>query len=52
MSNKPILIVCGEPNSIFSEILVKSFNHYKSHKPIILLGSYDLLSNLICNLFN
>ena len=28
MNKKPILIVAGEPNSIFSEILVKSFKIY------------------------
>ena len=43
MNFKPILIVCGEPNSIFSELLVKSFKKYKSVKPIILIGSLDLL---------
>ena len=40
---KPIIIVNGEPNSIFSEILVKSFKSYKNKKPIILIGSYDLI---------
>ena len=37
---KPIIIISGEPNSIFSEILVKSFKSYKNKKPIILIGSY------------
>ena len=36
MNNDPILIVAGEPNSIFSEILVKSFKHYNKQRPIIL----------------
>ncbi len=45
MRNKPILILCGEPNSIFSEILVKSINNYKTKKPIILIGSYKLLKS-------
>ena len=40
---KPIIVVSGEPNSIFSEILVKSFKSYKNKKPIILIGSYDLI---------
>lgn len=43
MSFKPILIVWGEPNSIFSEILIKSFKIYKSQKPIVLIGSKKLL---------
>ena len=42
MSTRPILIVWGEPNSIFSEILLKSFRKYKSKKPIILIGSKNL----------
>ena len=42
MSTKPILIVWGEPNSIFSEILLKSIRKYKSKKPIILIGSKNL----------
>ncbi len=44
MNSKPIIIVCGEPNSIFSELLAKSFKKYQSKKPIILIGSYDLIS--------
>ena len=40
---KPILIVCGEPNSIFSEILIKAFKKYKNKNPIILIGSTNLL---------
>ena len=40
---KPILIVCGEPNSIFSEILIKAFKKYKNKNPIILIGSINLL---------
>ena len=43
MNSKPILIVCGEPNSIFSELLAKSFKKYQSKKPIILIGSYHLI---------
>tara|TARA_Y100000816_G_scaffold288306_1_gene272628 strand:- start:9 stop:977 length:969 start_codon:yes stop_codon:yes gene_type:complete len=43
MNSKPIIIVCGEPNSIFSEILAKSFKKYRSKKPIILIASYDLM---------
>ena len=40
---KPILIICGEPNSIFSEIIFKAFNNYKNKNPIVLIGSYDLI---------
>ena len=43
MSYKPILIVAGEPNSIFLEIFFKSIkkNNYKS--PLILIASKKLL---------
>tara|TARA_S200000501_G_scaffold367643_1_gene404261 strand:- start:1493 stop:2458 length:966 start_codon:yes stop_codon:yes gene_type:complete len=42
MNYKPIIIVAGEPNSIFFEIFFKSIKKkYKS--PIILIGSYDVL---------
>ena len=47
MSIKPILIVWGEPNSVFSEIFLKSIRRYKSKKPIILIGSKKLLINQI-----
>ena len=43
MLNKPIIIVCGEPNSIFSEILIKTLKIYKNKKPIVLIGSVKLL---------
>ena len=43
MNKKPILIICGEPNSIFSEIIIKSFKKFKSKKPILLIGSYNLM---------
>ena len=43
MSYKPILIVAGEPNSIFLEIFFKSLqaHHYKS--PLIIIASKKLL---------
>ena len=44
MNINPILIVCGEPNSVFSELLVKSFKKYKSAKPILLIGSLNLIN--------
>lgn len=43
MNNKPIIIVAGEPNSIFSEILFKSLKEYTPKNPIILIISYQLL---------
>jgi len=42
MNNKPIVIVWGEPNSIFSEIFIKSIKKYEFKKTIILIGSYKL----------
>ncbi len=45
MNIKPILIVAGEPFSVFSEILFKAFKKNKFKKPIIIIGSYDLLNN-------
>ena len=39
MNYKPILIVAGEPNSIFSEILIKSLKKKKIKSPIILIVS-------------
>ena len=47
MKIKPIIVVCGEPFSIFSELLFKLykekyFNQLK--KPIILIGSEKLIS--------
>ena len=43
MNIKPILIVTGEPFSIFSEILFKTLKKNKFKKPIIIIGSYNLL---------
>ena len=45
MKFNPILIVTGEPNSIFSEILIKSLKKTKIKKPIILISSKKLLEN-------
>ena len=43
MNKKPIIIVSGEPNSVFFEIFFKSIKskHYKS--PLIIIGSKELL---------
>ena len=46
MKNKPIIIVSGEPYSVFSEIFFKVFrsSFYKKYKrPIILIGSKNLI---------
>ena len=47
MKNKnPLLIVLGEPNSIFSEILFKAYKKkiiQKFNRPILLIGSENLL---------
>ena len=42
MKNKPILIVAGEPNSVFSEIFLKIISKKKFFSPIILIISLDL----------
>jgi len=43
MNSRPILIVAGEPNSIFLEILFKIYKTKKLRKPLILIASYNLL---------
>ena len=45
MNTSPILIVAGEPYSIFSEILFKTFKKNKFKKPIIVIGSLKLLND-------
>ena len=44
---KPIAIIAGEPNSISSEIIFKSWNLRKKyvHKPLIIIGSIQLLNS-------
>ena len=42
MNYKPIIIVAGEPNSIFLEIFFKSFKKKKFKSPIIIICSYKL----------
>ena len=43
---KKILIVAGDPNSINSEIILKSWKNlnYKIRKKVILIGNYNLIS--------
>ena len=43
MRKKPIIIIWGEPNSVFSEILIKTLKNYKNKKPIIFIGSKNLI---------
>ena len=43
--NKPIAVIAGEPNSISSEIIFKSWklrSNY-NHRPFFVIGSYNLL---------
>jgi len=44
MKNKAILIVAGEPNSVFLEIFFKALKNNIFKKPIILIVSKDLLA--------
>ena len=43
MTKEPILVVAGEPNSIFLEIFFKSIKKVKIKSPIILIASFELL---------
>ena len=43
MSNKPIIIVAGEPNSVFLEIFFKCLKTYKPNSPLIIVVSKKLL---------
>ena len=45
--SKSIAIIAGEPNSISSEIIFKSWNLRKKyvHKPLIVIGSIQLLNS-------
>ncbi len=43
MNFKPILIVAGEPNSIFSEIFFKTLKREKYKSPLIIIGSFKVL---------
>ena len=47
MRFSPIIIVSGEPNSIFFEIFLKSMKNNKFKSPIILIASKDLLNKQI-----
>ncbi len=43
MSYNPILIVAGEPNSIFLEIYFKTLNKIKIKRPLILIASNEIV---------
>ena len=43
MKNKPILILTGDPKSIFLEILFKSYKNYRFKSPILLISSRKIL---------
>ena len=43
MNYKPILIVAGEPNSIFFEIYFKALKSYNYKNPLIIIGSQNIL---------
>ncbi len=44
MSFKPIILVAGEPNSIFFEILFKTIKRKKIKSPLVLIASHKILS--------
>ena len=43
MGYKPIIVVAGEPNSIFLEIYFKSLRYRKFKSPIVLIASHKLI---------
>ena len=43
MKNKPILIVSGDPKSVFFEIFFKSLKKNNFRSPLILISSYKIL---------
>ena len=46
MKNKPIIVICGDPESTFNEILIKTLKNKFFNKvklPIIIIGSKKLL---------
>ena len=44
MNSSPIIIVSGEPNSVFIELFFKVFNNNKIKSPIILISSKRLIN--------
>jgi len=50
MSKTPIIIVSGEPNSIFLEIFFKSIKTYKYKSPLVIIASKKLVQKQMKNL--
>ena len=50
MKNKPIIIVSGEPNSVFLEIFFKAIKYKNYKSPLILVSSLKLLKSHMKNL--
>ncbi len=50
MNTKPIIIVSGEPFSVFSEILIKTFKNNKFNNPIIVIASVNLFNEQLKHL--
>ena len=47
MKRKNIIVILGEPNSINSEIFLKSLNYFKKIKlNFIIIGNYSLLNKI------
>ena len=44
MRNKPIIITCGDPKSVFFEILFKTLKYRKLKSPIIIISSQKLIN--------
>ncbi len=51
MKNKPIILISGEPNSVFFEIFFKTLKKKKYKSPIILICSKRILIDQM-NFFN
>ena len=49
MNYKPILVVAGEPKSIFYEIFFKSIKAKKFKSPIILIASRKIIKKEVKN---
>ena len=52
MKNKSIVIICGDPESTFNEILIKTLKNKVLRNvkfPVIIIGSKKLLENEIKN---
>ena len=45
MGKEPIIIVSGEPNSVFLEIFFKSIKTYRYKSPLIIIASKKLVQH-------